>query len=88
MFMLETEHPGDRLGEVNVLPLTPREAFIELLKSCYLLEIRAPETLRRQFDALAGITSAVPSFRLQYRHEYSLLPEVRQAVLRHIPGAA
>ena len=74
---------------VEIQPLAAREALLGLIRYAYLLDITDRETLRDKFDG-CGRLAAMPLFyRLRFQREFSLLPQVRAAILDHLsPGSA
>jgi len=69
---------------VTITALTPREAFIELVKHTYRLDLDDRIRLRDEFDSISRI-AARPSliYRLAFRRDLSRLPAVQAAILEH-----
>ncbi|MDQ6663587.1 MAG: hypothetical protein M3Z23_04265 [Acidobacteriota bacterium] len=71
-------------GVPFIAPLSPRDAFMELVQFAFLMDITDRAALSEKFQAI-GRTAALPIFRrLSYPHEFSLLHSVRAAILRDI----
>ncbi len=81
LFFLRDEQEPDPAGRIAINPLTSREAFVALLNANFLLEIRAPAMLRRQFDLIARLIETVPCFGLEYPREHLFLPKVKTAIV-------
>jgi len=62
-------------------PIEPREAFIELLSSSFLLDFTDPEMLTRHFQLMEKVASIVPVRRLKVPNNLTTLGAVRDAVL-------
>ena len=79
-------HPGPttRPCAVSITALAPREAFIELVKHTYRLDLDDRTRLRDEFDSI-GRVAARPSlvYRLAFRRDLSRLPAVQAAILEH-----
>lgn len=79
------EPPGAKgAAAVEIRPLSGSEALLELVRYAYLLDITDRETLRETFDRIGRLVETPRFYRLSYRREFSLLPEVRQAILDHL----
>ena len=68
---------------VFIEPVGGRDAMVELVKHSFLLDIEAREMLTHHFGQLAELVKTPMFFRLDYPRRYDLLPEVREAVIRH-----
>ena len=64
--------------------IAPRDAFIELVKHTYRLDLDDRTRLRDEFDSIGRI-AARPSlvYRLAFRRDLSRLPAVQAAILEH-----
>jgi hypothetical protein len=62
-------------------PLSPREAFLELVSSTFPVDVTEPEMLERHFRFVSRVTELVPIRRLRVPNDFALLPAVREAVL-------
>ena len=77
IYILDTESAP----AVRITPLGFREAFMEVLKLSYLMDVHDPGTLKTEFESVAR-AAALPLFRrLSYPREFSALPDVRKEVL-------
>jgi hypothetical protein len=73
---------GKRL--VGLVPLPPKEAFVELLRGTYNRRLTDPDRLQRQFAAVTQLVAKVRVFMLSYPRVLRRLPEVREVVLSKI----
>jgi hypothetical protein len=71
---------------ITLAPLSPREAFMELVKHTYRLDIIAQERLNEEFERLARVVALLPICRLAFPQDLSLLPTVREAILANLSG--
>lgn len=77
------------LGENNtekiaIEPLSGRDAMVELVRHCFLLDIEEREMLQRHFQHLTNLVKSVGCFKLEYPRRYEVLPEVHAAVVKHV----
>ena len=75
---------GDDASEVRFERLPPGRAFMALVEFAYNLDIQDTAFLRRQFDTVGRLTADVPAYAIHYPREFSALPAVREAILRHL----
>jgi hypothetical protein len=61
--------------------LSPRDAFIAVLKQTFQLDLTDLERVSRHAQALGCIIPRLKAFRLSLPHDYALLPLVRQKIL-------
>jgi hypothetical protein len=73
---------GDR--SVTIDPLTPREAFMELVKHPYRLGLDNREWLKEEFQALGRLVNSLAVRRVTYPRNYGLLPKVCEAILEDL----
>lgn len=66
----------------RVTRLEPREAFMELVRLSFLMDVDDRAGLKAEFENIARL-AALPVFRrLSYLRDFAMLPEVRQEILR------
>lgn len=84
LYVLGRAKPTARKRVVTITALTPREAFIELVKHTYRLDLDDHTRLRNEFDSISRV-AARPAlvYRLSFRRDLSRLPVVQAAILRH-----
>lgn len=68
---------------VSIEPVGGRDAMIELVRHSFLLDIEEREMLSHHFGQLAELAKRPMFFRLDYLRQYGMLPQVREAVIRH-----
>jgi len=73
--------------EISVDPLSSREAFLELVKYLFRLQVNDRQGLKLEFGRLGRIANEIPFSRLHFPRRFSSLPLVREAVLNHLSGA-
>jgi hypothetical protein len=81
----------DRTGATRspqIVPLSPRDSYIELLKFRFRLDPRDRASLVRECDQLAAMVGEVPVARLQIPFGFGALPGVRAAVLADLREAS
>lgn len=69
--------------EVSIEPVSGRDAMIELVRHSFLLDIEEREMLSHHFGQLTELAKRLMFFRLDYPRQYEMLPQVRDAVVRH-----
>lgn len=78
----QDEREGERA--IRIAPLSPRAAFLELVSYTFKLDIDDQDMLKREFMLFDRIASRSLFYRLTFPHDFSLLPDVRQAILRNL----
>ena len=81
MYVLGDIEDTGRPHAIDIVPLSAREAFRELVRHVYRLEIADRRTHREEFDRLGRLAAMLPIRRLSFRRDFSLVPEVRAAIL-------
>jgi hypothetical protein len=69
-----------RAGAARIVPLSRRQAYVELLKTAFCLDPRDHDGARRTFAALSAIVQAVPVARLRMPLQLDSLDDVRRAI--------
>lgn len=69
---------------IKMEPLSPREAFMCLVKAAFRLDITDKKMLKRQFNFLQKVASSVPVRRLVYPGNFKILPDVREAIAKDL----
>ncbi len=77
-FLGEGTAPG-----IDVQPLSPTEALVELMRNSFLMETEEHAALASNFDRLAKLVTLPIFFRLDYPRRYESLPSLRMAILAH-----
>ena len=74
--------PGTRtLPRVVIRRLSPRRAFLELVRSTFNMSVDEPARLERQFALATRLALSVPVKTLSYPREFGRLAEARDAIL-------
>jgi hypothetical protein len=71
-------------AEVAIRTLSGLERHMSWVHNSFLLDIEDPILLKQHFDWTHRISSAVPTFALDYPRDYVILPDVRAAVQQHV----
>ena len=84
IYVLGCAEPSARSGAATISAVTPREAFIELVKHTYRLDLDDRSRLRDEFDSIGRI-AARPAlvYRLAVPRDLSELPAVHAVILDH-----
>ena len=67
--------------DVIVEPLSPREAFLALVRQSFVGELHDAERAAALFERIGRVTESLSFRRLRYPREFSKLLEVQRAVL-------
>jgi hypothetical protein len=87
LYIPERRDPAEWGDRVEIAPLSPGQAVIELLRYSYTLHLlRAIERESLHFDRLAQIAQRVPLRRLIYPTGHEYLPRVQEALLQDNPA--
>jgi hypothetical protein len=69
---------------IQLSPLPPREAFGELIRYAFRLDITDRERLREQFESLSRVVALPLVYRLAFPRDLSCLSAVREAILENL----
>ena len=80
--------PPDEMEEksVSIAAVSPRDAFMELVRFTYLIDITDRRRLRDEFGRLSRIAALPLFYRLTFPRDFSLLPHVHEAILENVSG--
>jgi hypothetical protein len=81
IYSLAAPRDACRKPGVTIETLSPREAFVELVKGTFNRRLVSPRRLRDQFCFVARLTELIPVKRLTYPRAVDRLQEVRATVL-------
>ena len=70
--------------EVRIVPLSIRDAFIEIANGSFQLDSFDYEERAPHMKALGAVATKIPTFRLFMPHDYDTLPLVRQQILKTV----
>jgi hypothetical protein len=82
-FQLEIDEPDS----IDINRLDGGDRYRAWLENSFLLDIEDQSLLARHFDWTHRISSAIPTYRLDYRRNFCILPEVRRAIRALVAGA-
>jgi hypothetical protein len=69
---------------IRIAPLPPREAFSELIRYAFRLDITDRKRLREEFESLSRMVALPLFYRLAFPRDLSLLSAVREAILENL----
>jgi hypothetical protein len=81
IYSLAAPRDACRKPGVTIDPLSPREAFVELVKGTFNRRLVSPRRLRDQFSFVARLTELISVKKLTYPRAVDRLPDVRATVL-------
>ena len=74
---------SDESPDVVIRALAGLDRHMAWVYNSFLLDIEDPDLLKSHFDWTHRISSAIPTFTLDYPRDYGILPKVRSAVQNH-----
>ena len=83
IYLLVTE-PAHQGKHVEIWPAKGQEAFREVAKGLHRLDVTNRSELLHQFELVSKVVAAVPTYKLYFRHDFSLLPLTIQTILSHL----
>ena len=81
IYVLTAPREVFRKQSVQIIRLSEREAFVELIRNTFNYLITDSERLQRQYDESLALAARVPVKRISYPRVLTSLPEVRAAIL-------
>ena len=78
-YVLQAEEPED----VTIMPLSGSDRHMAWVENSFLLDIEDRDLLAQHFDWTHRISSAVPTFSLDYRRDYGILPDLLDVLAQH-----
>ena len=75
-----------RKQKICLEPLSPREAFLELLRNTFNYRILDPDRLQRQFSETARLVNLLPVRKLFFSRVWRQLPSIRDAIISNLNG--
>lgn len=79
LYVLAEEQP-----EISIQRLAASRAFMAWAEFAYNLDIVHADFLRGHFESVGKLATQIPVFALHYPREFTMLPAVRAAVLKHL----
>ncbi|MCB0153671.1 MAG: hypothetical protein KDJ52_25920 [Anaerolineae bacterium] len=84
MYVLTDPETIEYPGAVTITPISTRDAFVELFKYTFRLDITNRKSITQEFERLSQLASLLPIYRLTYPRDMSFLPIVRKAILEDL----
>lgn len=84
IYFLNTYLPSEENRSISIIPTSPRESFMELVRFAYKLDIGDRDMLATEFKCLSRVVNLPIFYRLSYPHDLSLLPAVKEAILEDL----
>jgi len=72
------------VGEVTIRELAGAERHMAWVNNSFLLDVEDQLLIAQHFDWTYRISETVPTFALDYPRDYGMLPDVRDAIRRHM----
>ncbi|HKY23490.1 MAG TPA: hypothetical protein VJM31_19900 [Vicinamibacterales bacterium] len=86
IYMLTPPRSRHTRRGVTIRRLSPRRAFLELVRSTFNMAVTEPDRLERQFRLASDLALAVPVKTLSYPRKLSMLAAARKAILADLQG--
>lgn len=86
IYVLTTPPARSHSRSITIRGLSPRRAFVELLKNTFNVIVVEPLRLERQFGLATRLATRVPVRSLSYPRDLGLLSRVRESILREVTG--
>ena len=83
-YLLERGLERGEADNTAIRPLAGGERHMAWVENSFLLDIEDRELLAQHFDWTHRISSAVPTFALDYPRDYGILPQVHHAIRQHV----
>jgi hypothetical protein len=84
IYCLAVPRDACRQQGIGIQSLSPREAFVELIRGAFNRRLAGPKRLEQQFGIMARLSELVPVKRLVHPRAMTRLQEVRQRVLEDL----
>jgi hypothetical protein len=81
IYVLPYPRPRSPRRTISVRRLTPRQAFLALMRNVFNTAVVDPDRLTRQFRLISVLASQVPVKALSYPRTFKILPDLRAAIL-------
>jgi hypothetical protein len=81
IYVLSAQQEKKDNRTITINSLSPRDAFMELVKHPYRLGLNPREKLRTEFQTLSRLVNSLAVRRIRYPQDYALLPDVHEAIL-------
>jgi hypothetical protein len=81
IYVLSAQQEKKDNRTITIDSLSPRDAFMELVKHPYRLGLNPREKLRTEFQTLSRLVNSLTVCRIRYPRDYAALPDVHEAIL-------
>lgn len=71
-------------ASIQITPMSGLQRYMGWLGNSFLLDIEDHDLLAQHFEWTHRVSDAVPTFGLDYRRNYGILPDVRAAIIDHV----
>jgi hypothetical protein len=88
IYSLAAPREACRTSRVSIESLTPREAFVALVKGTFNRRLVGPERLARQFGIMSSLAGRVAVRKLTYPRTVDRLQEVQRLVIADLAREA
>jgi hypothetical protein len=86
VYVLGSPREVFRKQRIQIITLSQREAFVELIRHTFNYVVTDPKRLQRLFSNSMELASKVPVRRISYPRDLALLPEVRRRIVADFQG--
>ena len=76
--------PGTTVSTIDIVPVSPRDACMEIVRNAFRLDPTDPERAAAQLALAASVADAVPTYSLAYPRAFERVPEVHAALHAHL----
>lgn len=83
IYFLAHPEAGQGTTTIRIRPLSPRDAFVQLVKYAYLIDIGDRAVIQREFEHLSQVVRFPLYYRLAFKRDFTLLPKVQDAILEN-----
>lgn len=83
VYLLSSPEEVGETRRISIVPLSPQEALVALVKHAFRLNITDRARLRAEFEHLSRVAASLIVYRLTFPRDFSLLPAVREAILQN-----
>jgi hypothetical protein len=83
-YVLATDEGVTGVNEIAMTPLSPRDAFLELVQYTFNMDIGDRERLEQDFEAFSRLSVLPLFYRLTFPRDLSLLPFIHRAIIENL----
>jgi hypothetical protein len=86
VIILSSKREGSEAREVQLAELPRRQAFIEMMKQTFQLDVTDHHRFQNLVLKMGSIIHGINTYQLTLPHEYNLLPLVRELIIGRLTG--